>query len=128
MTGDASATPPVWRVRPEETIIDLRPIDRTQVVEGLPRAGWRMLGSIPGIDVGVWEHTPGISTDVEEDEVFLVLSGRATVSVDDGESIEFSAGDVGILRAGAITTWVVHETLRKVFIGRTGGHPAKHVI
>jgi len=45
-----------------------------------------------------------------------VVPGRATVTLDDGRSYDFGSGDVGILRAGANTTWIVHETFRKVFI------------
>ena len=58
------------------------------------------------------------STDVEADEVFVVLSGRATVEVVDGPTLEIGPGDVGLLPAGARTTWTVHETLRKVYVVR----------
>ncbi len=43
------------------------------------------------------------------------MSGRATIEVDGGPTLEVGPGDVGILEAGARTTWRVHETLRKVF-------------
>ena len=59
---------------------------------------------------------PASSTDVEADEVFVVLAGRATVEVDGGPTLELGPGDVGILDAGDRTTWTVHETLRKVFL------------
>jgi len=66
--------------------------------------------------MGVWEHTTGTSVDVEEDEAFFVVAGRATVVLDDGCTYDFGPGDVGVLRAGARTTWIVHETFRKVFV------------
>jgi uncharacterized cupin superfamily protein len=67
------------------------------------------------VERGVWEHTPGVSRDVEADELFVVLSGRATVEFDEGGVLELGPGDVGVVPAGAHTTWHVHETLRKVF-------------
>ena len=62
-----------------------------------------------------------MSTDVEADEVFVVLSGRATVDVVGGPSLELRPGVVGFLDAGAETTWTIHETLRKVYVVPIGG-------
>jgi uncharacterized protein len=86
------------------------------IVEGAPEAGSRALAAVAGVEVGVWEMTPGTATDVESDEVFVVLSGSATVSFHDGELIHLRPGSVVRLRAGDRTTWVVHETLRKIYV------------
>ncbi|MFL0713120.1 MAG: cupin domain-containing protein [Microcella pacifica] len=43
----------------------------------------------------MWEITPGIVTDVEVDEVFVVLSGHATLRREDGSESELVAGTVG---------------------------------
>jgi hypothetical protein len=83
-----------------------------------PLAGWIAYGSVNGTAVGIWDHTVGTSGDVEEDEIFVVLSGRATVTEEGHEPIEFVAGDVGRLRAGTRTTWTVHEPLRKIWIAK----------
>jgi uncharacterized cupin superfamily protein len=64
---------------------------------------------------GVWQHGRGTSRDVEADELFVVLSGRATIAIEDGGVLEVGPGDAGVLRAGDRTVWTVHETLRKVF-------------
>ena len=64
---------------------------------------------------GIWRCTPGTVTDVEADETFVVLSGRATIE-HDGASHEVGPGDVCVLPAGAETKWTVHETLTKVFV------------
>jgi uncharacterized protein len=65
----------------------------------------------------VWEMTPGTMTDVEADEIFVVLSGAATVEFADGTApLQLGAGDVGRLAAGAETTWTVTETLRKIYL------------
>jgi uncharacterized cupin superfamily protein len=64
---------------------------------------------------GVWQITEGTVTDVEADELFVVVSGRATVAVEGGATLELAPGVLGVLARGARTTWTVHETLRKVF-------------
>ena len=35
---------------------------------------------------------------------------------DDGEQVELRPGSVVRLRAGERTTWVVHETIRKIYV------------
>ncbi len=111
----------VHRFRPSEESLELEPVPCDQVLNGQPQTGWKLLASLPNLEVGVWEHSPGTSTDIEEEEVFVVLSGRATVLVRDQQGMElgrheFSLGDVGLLEQGALTTWIVHETFRKVFV------------
>ncbi len=96
------------------------PLEPAQVVSGAPEVGARDIVADGHRVVGVWEHGPGVSTDVEVDEVFVVLSGRATVQVHDGPLLELGPGDVGVLTAGDRTTWTVHETLRKVYLLRPG--------
>lgn len=95
--------------------LPVTPLEAAMVVDGTPAAGSRTLTTIAGVEIGVWEITPGTSTDVEVDEVFVVLSGVATVSFQDGETIELLAGTVVHLHAGDQTIWVVHETLRKIY-------------
>ena len=46
----------------------------------------------------------GTSTDVEVDEVFVVLSGRATIGVDGEAPVDIGPGDVVTLTQGAIAT------------------------
>lgn len=96
----------------------LTPVPAGQAVGGAPSAGFVELGAIGGVEVGVWEHTPGVSTDVESDEVFVVVSGSATVAFHDPPlpPVELRAGSVVRLVAGMRTTWTVRETLRKVYI------------
>ena len=64
---------------------------------------------------GVWQITPGVIEDVEADEIFVVVAGRATVEVHDGPTLELEPGVVGVLKAGDHAVWRIHETLRKVF-------------
>ena len=94
--------------------LPLEPLPAELVVAGAPAAGLVELTDT----IGVWEHTPGTSTDVEVDEVFVVLSGSATVSFEEPElpAIELRPGSIVQLTAGMRTVWTVRETLRKVYI------------
>ena len=89
----------------------------SQVLAGSPEVTEAVLSeSADGRVVrGVWRITEGTVTDVEEDELFVVLEGRATIEIDGGSTIDVGPGDACVLERGARTTWTVHEALRKVF-------------
>jgi len=87
------------------------------VTDGASTGGVR-LPSFDGIEVGVWEHSTGISTDIEASELFVVISGRGRVTCDQGGVIELAPGVIGYLREGARTRWEITEPLRKVWITR----------
>ena len=99
--------------------VELEPgkLDPAQVLDGDPTVRLRALWtSADGRqEAGVWEITPGVVTDVEADEVFIVVSGEATVELDGGAPLELRPGVVGTFPAGARTTWRVRRTLRKVY-------------
>ena len=84
-------------------------------VSGKVTTGAVELGQTAQLTAGVWEHSAGVSIDVEVDEVFVILSGKGRVYVD-GKVLELYPGVVGTLRAGASTKWEIDETLRKVYI------------
>ena len=93
------------------------PVPTEQVQEGNPTSSAVTLGEFAGREVGVWEITPGTVTDVEADELFIVLSGAATVRFVDEDRFEHLApGTVLQLKEGQRTVWTVTETLRKVYI------------
>lgn len=88
-----------------------------QVVTGNPRTGTATLTNLFGVEIGVWEMTPGVATDVEVDEVFVVLSGAATIEFGDAHpTLHVGPGDVVRLTAGAETVWTVTETIRKIYL------------
>lgn len=93
------------------------PLGAEQVVDGAPEVSGIVLHeSADGrIERGIWEHTTGVSRDIESEELFVVVSGRATVEIDGGPALEIASGDVAVLPGGARTVWHVHETLRKVY-------------
>lgn len=99
--------------------VELQPLelDPASVVTGTPRAAWLVLDTSADERVvrGIWQLTEGTVTDVEEDELFVVLFGSATVEVADGPTLELRAGVTGTFERGTRTRWHVHETLRKVF-------------
>ncbi|MFF9165825.1 MULTISPECIES: cupin domain-containing protein [unclassified Streptomyces] len=93
------------------------PLDPAQIVSGSPEVTGKVVWeSDDGRQVrGIWQITPGVVTDTEADEVFVVISGSATVDVDGGPTLHLGPGDMAVLREGDRTTWTVHETLRKVY-------------
>jgi uncharacterized cupin superfamily protein len=91
-------------------------LDPEDVLAGDPATASRELMRATGTaDLGIWEISPGTVTDVEADELFVVLSGSATIAFEDGPTLEVGPGDACRLRAGQRTVWTVHETLRKVY-------------
>jgi uncharacterized cupin superfamily protein len=99
--------------------IATEPVPAGQSVSGQPRTGVLALTEFGGLEVGVWEMTPGAMSDVEADELFVVLSGSATVEFgDDTPPLQLRAGDVVRLAAGTETVWTVTQTLRKVYLTR----------
>ena len=96
--------------------LEYSPVDASQVVAGSPVVGIAELGALGESEYGVWEHSVGASSDVEVDEMFVVLFGAATVEFEGGKVIELGPGSVGRLREGQRTVWTVTETLRKVYI------------
>lgn len=92
------------------------PLPDDQVVAGAPTTGVAVLLETDELEIGVWEMTPGTATDVEVDEVFIVLSGDATVTGVAAEPLDLGPGSVVRLSAGMATEWVVRATLRKVYV------------
>ena len=84
--------------------------------EGPIATGVEMLTATDDLEVGVWEHPAGVSTDVETDEIFVVLSGSGRVLIDGGTVLELRPGTVGVLAAGTRTRWEIDEPLRKVWV------------
>ncbi|MFJ7166134.1 cupin domain-containing protein [Streptomyces globosus] len=101
-------------------------LDPAQVLSGNPVVTGKVLWESPdGSQVrGIWQITPGVVTDTEADELFVVVSGRATVEVEGGAALEVGPGSACVLREGDRTVWTVHETLRKVYQITSAPRPA----
>ncbi|MFG2221617.1 cupin domain-containing protein [Streptomyces sp. NPDC048644] len=92
-------------------------LDPAQIVSGEPVVTGKVLWESPdGRQVrGIWQITPGVVTDTEASELFVVVSGRATIEVEGGAVLQVGPGDACVLREGDRTRWTVHETLRKAY-------------
>lgn len=96
------------------------PVPDELAIEGTPGTATVELGAFGGLEAGIWEMTPGVMRDVENEELFVVLSGSATVEFTDGTApLIVGSGDVVRFAAGTETVWTVTETLRKVYLVRT---------
>jgi uncharacterized protein len=114
LLGDGLLRPGVML---EATTISLthEPLPAEQVLAGTPTTGLAVLLDGPP-EIGVWEMTPGTATDVEEDEFFVILAGRATLQIEGGAAIELGSGAAMQLTNGMRTVWTVHEALRKIYV------------
>ncbi|MCG2799387.1 MAG: TetR family transcriptional regulator [Cellulomonas sp.] len=94
------------------------------VLDGSPRASLLELGTVDGTPFGLWALTEGTVTDVEQDEVFVVLAGRGTLTVEDpAATVALEPGMVCRLQAGARTNWNVSEPIRKLYMSGRYGPP-----
>ena len=107
---------------PESVVTEVYQVDRTRLTTGTePRLGivWRREDDSEVR--GVWEMAPGVLEGAQGDEMFVIVSGRATVDFPDGRVWELEPGVAGITVAGDVSRWTVHETLRMVLTLRLGG-------
>ncbi len=99
------------------THLEHEPVPDDQSVRGAPTTAATEIGEFGGREVGIWEMSAGVMTDVEADELFIVLTGAGTVEFEDGSpTLELRPGSVVRLREGSKTTWTVTEPLRKVYV------------
>lgn len=98
------------------TAVDVPHEPAADVVSGTPTVGVVELGAFRGVELGIWEITPGVVRDVEADEVFVVLEGDGTVRFEDGSELELAPGALVRLHEGERTTWTIRTRLRKVYL------------
>ncbi|WP_081809907.1 cupin domain-containing protein [Leucobacter sp. PH1c] len=105
--------------------VSLEAVEPDEVVAGDPAQGFVEIGTIGGAETGIWELRGGTVTDTEVDELFVVLSGSASIELlsepgaaADAEprTVEVAAGDVMRLVAGTRTRWTVGDHIRKIYI------------
>jgi len=100
--------PVIDQLEPEE-------LDPSQIILGDPKVSSLTLYEEGGVESGLWRITPGEVTDVEVEESFLVIEGRATIEYSDGRAFTVGPGDTHHFKGGEETTWKVEETLLKAF-------------
>jgi len=92
-----------------------RTLDHEPLSDGAVTTGvWQAPVDAP--ECGLWEHSEGVSTDVEVHEVFVVISGSARIEVEGQDDLVVGPGDVVELQAGARTVWHVTQPLRKFWV------------
>lgn len=115
------ATTVIMRGAPAHLIDSFAP-KPTATTEGLVEGSaelWEGMKGQPGIvETGIWEATPGTftATRVGYHEICYLVSGRVSLIEDGAEAVEFQAGDLFVTPEGWRGTWVVHETVRKVYV------------
>ena len=85
---------------------------------GDPKMSGRIFYEGNGIQVGVWECTPGgwAIVDRADHETVRIVSGRARLTNADGTSVELTAGDALTLPKGWSGRWDVLATVRKFYV------------
>lgn len=117
--------PIIDRIDALDLVLPRTPVPSDQDAGGEPSVGTEQLFTLPvtrgGVEIGIWEMGVGAMYDVEVDEIFVVIQGRAEVDVLDPSGLVQSTvallpGVVCRLRAGTRTRWTVRRTLRKIYI------------
>lgn len=90
-------------------------LDPKQIIDGNPQVSCLILSDDGHVVRGIWKCTRGTVTDIEQDEMFTVIDGRATVVIENGPTLVLLPGYVGLLTHGAKTTWTIHEDIVKTF-------------
>ncbi len=111
--------------RPAVRVFDARavalgpdPVEPDAIVAGDPVAtGAALARWSDGSENGVWRVEPGVFTDVEVEETFVVLDGRATIE-HEGSVYELGPGSICVFAEGAQTRWTVTETILKAYVIR----------
>ena len=80
----------------------------------IERPGKGKLSSL-GVDSWpIWEkEISRFSWSYDEKETCYILEGKAKVKADDGETVEFGAGDLVIFPGGMDCTWEITAPIRK---------------
>ncbi|MBI1220049.1 MAG: DUF861 domain-containing protein [Rhodobacteraceae bacterium] len=70
------------------------------------------------IRTGIWEATPGTTRSIKGEtfEFCHILSGRARITEQGGDSHEFGPGDSFVMKPGFVGMWQTLETLRKIWV------------
>jgi len=110
-----SATPTQAAARTVSTDVHRATLEPTEQTDPLATAA-TVLATHAGVEVGLWEAGPGTDADVEDDELFVVLSGEGEVAFDDGSTIALGPGVLVRLHAGDRTTWTITRRLRKLYL------------
>jgi uncharacterized cupin superfamily protein len=110
--------PPALVSHRDALALQLQPDEPVAVVRGDPRASVLELYRDDVVECGVWEVTPGEFAGENDGfgEHMHVLCGDATVTSEDGATVELRPGVSFVARAGWRGNWDVRETVRKIYV------------
>ncbi len=105
----------------KDSTTEFEPFALEDVLEGDPRSGVHWLQTEGSTDAtlmsGIFTCQPSRFRYVfETDETIHVIEGRAKVTLDSGEAVELSAGDIASFPRGAHAIWEISEPLREFFV------------
>ena len=85
---------------------------------GEPMTATRVLHEAAGMQVGIWECTPGgwAIVDRPNTEIVHLLRGAARITDADGTVHELVAGSALVLPRGWSGRWDITETVRKLYV------------
>lgn len=98
--------------------LDSWPLPQELVLTGSPTASGKVLSkSADGCVVrGIWDCTTGsFRWNWDYDETIVVVAGRVSVALDNGNKIDLNPGDMAFFERGQGSVWTVHEHFRKGF-------------
>lgn len=111
-------SPLLIRLNDESSFTEAAPVGQPigQPVAMSRTAGHRALAD-SNATTGIWECSPGrFRRQVMEAEYSYIISGEGSFTPDDGETIEFGAGDALYFAANTEGTWDIRQTLRKTYL------------
>lgn len=88
-----------------------------RVLDGRPAMSEKVLFEQPGLEVGIWEVTPGQFASSTNDicEVMHIAAGAGELRHDDGQVTRLASGVFVVLPPGWSGTWHVTQTVRKSY-------------
>lgn len=100
-----------------EAALEPWPLEPAQILAGRPQARGKALHEGPGdTGCGVWECTPGTFVwSYELNQSMVLTAGEAEIAVEGGERFTVRVGDAAFFPAGTRATWIVKETVRKLY-------------
>ena len=80
-----------------------------------------MLFDDHGAMAGIWKPEAGLKREYRlgeapARETVVVLSGSARIDIQDGPTLDLSAGDIASLPKGAVATWYPSVDFKKVWV------------
>jgi len=103
---------------PDIHSLPLRDITDAGTADTEPRCSDWPLVDDGDVQIGIWEATPGVSTEPTEDylETMFMVSGRVTVTHPDGAPFDIVPGSLWATPRHWDGRWDVHQTVRKLYV------------